>query len=113
MVELLARSAEFEEALVHTTGFYGGDITALFLTRDHAEINDLTSAFHVNDPTGGAMREQCAGHYVRIEGKFKRLPGAMYAGRDAKNFVFKDVTNLSILGSNGQETVCWSSGKPK
>ena len=53
------------------------------------------------------MREQCAGHYVRVEGRFERLPGPVHEGPDAKNFGIKDVTSLSILGGNGMESVCW------
>jgi hypothetical protein len=50
LVELMARAREFEGARIRTTGFYGGSpIVPLFLTRDHAEVLDLGSAFHVAD----------------------------------------------------------------
>jgi len=74
MVELLARAPDFEGELIETTGFYGGVVTGLFLTRDHAEILDFDSALHVADPSEGTMREHCVDHYVRVRGILKRMP---------------------------------------
>jgi hypothetical protein len=109
MVELISHAPEYEGALIEVTGFYGGGaLTALFLTREHAEINDWDSAFLVADATDGFITEHCKGHYVRIAGRFMRRPG-VGPSPDPENFGIRDVTKLSILGANGKETVCWPS----
>src|SRR5258706_10929068 len=112
MVELLTRAPQDEGELIETTGFYGGVLTGLFLTRDHAEILDFDSAVHVADPTDDTMRENCADHYVRIRGILKRIPAnpdapGLYTGPSLRNFAIVDVREIAILGGNGKETTCW------
>jgi len=111
MVELLVRPVGYEGALIEVTGFYGGVPTALFLTRDHAEINDLDSGFFVTDETEGFVNKHCAGHYVRIEGRFKRRLGGL-PGSDPENFEIDDVTRITIL-VDGKETTCWPPERTK
>lgn len=105
MVELLARPTEYEGASIEVTGFYGGIYPALFLTRDHAMINDLDSAFLVTDETEGVVDKHCAGYYVTIEGRFKRRLGE-FPGSDPENFEIDDVTQVSVF-KDGKETTCW------
>jgi len=116
MVELLARAPDYEGELIETTGFYGGVITGLFLTRDHAEILDFDSAVHVADPTEGTMREHCVDHYVRVRGILKRMPvdpdaPGLYRGPSPRNFAIVDVKKIRIVGRDGMETTCWPPDK--
>jgi hypothetical protein len=109
MVELLARPVEYEGALIEVTGFYGGVYPALFLTRDHAEINDLDSAFLVTNETEGYLDKHCVGYYVTIEGRFKRRLGGL-PGPDPENFEIDDVTQVRIF-KDGDEIICWPPEK--
>ena len=105
MVELLARPGEYEGALIEVKGFYGGIFyTLLFLTRDHAEIDDTDSAFLVIDETEGFISKHCAGYYVTIEGRFKRR--LERPGPDPENFEIDDLTQVSVI-KDGKETTCW------
>jgi hypothetical protein len=116
MVELLVRAPDFDGELIETTGFYGGVITGLFLTRDHAEILDFDSGLHVADPTEETMRERCVDHYVSVRGVLRRIPTdpdapSLYRGPSPRNFAIVDVRKITILGRNGQERTCWPPEK--
>lgn len=105
MVELIVRPETYEGVLIEVKGFYGGPFPALFLSREHAGINDLDSAFLVADETEGFITKHCAGHYVQIEGRFKRRLGGLMGG-DPENFIIDDVTQIDILGDS-KTTTCW------
>jgi hypothetical protein len=53
------------------------------------------------------------GHYVLIEGTFKRGLDPEGSSPNAINFEIDDVTKLSTLGRNGKEALCWPSKERK
>src|SRR2546422_8443741 len=95
MAELLVHAPDYEGERIHIVGFYGGIVTGLFLTRDHADVLDFDSAFIVADPTGEGMREHCFGHYVRVEGTFGRIPGGPNTSPHPSNFAITNVTKIT------------------
>jgi len=110
VVSLLSNPVRYEGSLIGLKGYFGGGRTtvfpALFLSQDHAEIDDISSSFSLMNQTGGFIEKHCRGHYVYLEAKFVRQSGPENRGSDPGMFAIADVTKLEIY-RDGKRYPCW------
>ena len=114
MVALLSHPQDYEGDLIELKGYFGAGRTsvapALFLSRDHAEIDDLSSAFFLTSESCGFIETHCSGHYVYLEARFIRRSGPENAGSDPSSFTIDDVTKVDVF-KDGKRDSCWPPEK--
>lgn len=102
LVELLANPQRFENKIVEVSGYLESiNDLRLFLTKEHAVINDVKSSVEIFDSTDGGILIQlpCMSHYVKVTGKFSKV----YKGYA---HAIKDVSRIYEYDSN---EFCWDT----
>lgn len=108
LVELLVNPQAFEGSRINVQGFFDRK-GELFITRDHAEMFDFSSAIMVEDQApDGYVTYHCADSYARLEGTFRRKEGPSGQGTDSNSFVIAELTRVLTL-RDGVLEVCWPS----
>lgn len=100
-VDLLVAPEKHEGVVVSVKGYLSGDSGSLFLylTRDHAEMEDIVSAIIVADFFEmGASQSDCLDKYVEVVGRFERDRGVVYA--------INRVERISLV--TPRRELCWA-----
>jgi len=109
-VSLLASPVKYEGSLIRLKAYFGAGRTSifpsLFLSQDHAEINDTSSSFELMTQTEGFIEKHCSGHYVYLHARFRRRSGPENRGSDPGMFIIGYVTKLEIY-KDGMPHPCW------
>ncbi|GAB3275522.1 hypothetical protein GCM10027297_10510 [Parahaliea aestuarii] len=72
MIKLISDTDSYLHKLVSVKGYYSGG--KLFLTREHREMSDWTSAISLVDLSSeGEMSNSCNNKYVRVEATVEKI----------------------------------------
>jgi len=106
LVELIVNPQALEGSRVKVQGFLDRK-GELFVTRDHAEMFDFSSAIMIEDQTpDGYITYHCSDSYALLEGTFRRQAGPSGQGTDSNSFVIAELTRVLTL-RDGVLKVCW------
>lgn len=99
LIELLISPDRYVGEKVSVKGFLDSDVNLyLFLTADHAKIDDYVSAISVGDVSGFRITESnCIDSYVEVSGTLISLPGP-----------FVSIADVSVITDAVSNEVCWS-----
>ena len=87
---------------LHQVGDRGASF--LFLSKDHAHHQDLSSAILVGR-IDSEMYKSCGGGYVYLQGELQRVGGVSLSG--GLLYVIPEPVRVSVSRSGGYKWVCW------
>lgn len=88
MTSLIVNKERYLNKKIRISGYYSGkNYPYIFLSKDHADISDLTSGVHVADHETGPdvmSKSPCQDQYIIISGNFRMNRHGIYAVYDVK-----------------------------
>ena len=116
MVQLLANPDDYDGYPVTVIGFLSRDGSTLFLSAEHAEMNDVVSGLpvavayrDVDISEHGIATTGCENKFVRVLGLFEKNANEYIISSISKISVFDESAGLVFEGEEpmGGSVVCW------
>ncbi|MBL4801140.1 MAG: hypothetical protein JKY45_04545 [Emcibacter sp.] len=100
MTQLIATPERYKDKKIRVVGYYAKDIDMLYLSKDHAEINDYKSSIYISGPSLGknVLRDSsCVGQYIEVTGIFQQT----------KNWDFYAIHDVINALAVKKDELCW------